>query len=326
MNILIFTILAAVCFLFALFRIVYNKVTLKNIPRYLRGIHIALYCVLLVIFALIPYTIGYKYKHQGEYLILIGIVEIISLIFCIYISMDIDEFLRWQEKNKDRIRYKSITASDVANQFEMEYIQKIPDLMHSIGVKGEMYFQIEQRRFLEFLPLNTVQSYQQIIWQDNFMKYDEYSPYENVITNANSFKEIENICSILLQMVKIYQHVLEEDLFISCYDFALKLEKDARPDYKGKAELVLLEKTVLNNKVSLKERQEVRKKCMSEFINCFMGYNFGNIIRSNDELKEEFNKLYLKAKNRKLIIPLPRRERIIQNKDVQKYNYGGIKL
>lgn len=57
--------------------------------------------------------------------------------------------------------------------------------------------------------------------------------------NQSSFKNITNLSEILLQMVRLYAKYIDENVFIGSFGFAIKLDEEVRPDYVGRATLVM---------------------------------------------------------------------------------------
>ena len=112
-----------------------------------------------------------------------------------------------------------------------------------------------------------------------------YKDHDLVITNKYAFSEIENLDEIILEMVRMYNKALDDKIALNPYGFMLKLEDEITRDYKGKASLVLTDKVLVKN------NSENRNKCINDFLDHFIGWNFGLSVNRNEELKEELIKL-----------------------------------
>ena len=121
-----------------------------------------------------------------------------------------------------------------------------------------------------------------------------------VLTNRKAFSEIENLDSILLQMVKIYSHALDKKIVIDPYYFMLELSSRLAPNYRGKAKLVATEKAIMNPKLSTFNFDRANTYFINQFLDHFIGWNFGLSVNRNEKLKEELNKLNEKVIKMKL--------------------------
>lgn len=321
MKTLYFTIfIAALCIAFSIFRILYVLIRKKSISKQFRSIHMCLCILLLILIALTPYVFGYQLKHQGEYMLIVMLIEFLCYILGIFTEIKTEEYLKWREKYKKISEYKHVSAESIAKQYNMEYLPKIGDNLNYIGLTGEMYYTVKSKQYIEFLPINTITGTQNIIWKDSFDKQDKQSPYEAIITNLKNFDEIENLSEILKEMIKIYKDSIEKDIFLSCYNFLLKFDQNPSINYTGTAKLVITDETLLNSKIDYNQKTQFRKECISDFINCFIGYNFGEIIRKDKELANKINELYSLAKEKNLIAKVkPRSSRCFISTYVQKY-------
>ena len=309
-----------VCIIIAIFRVLYEIIAKKNIPKLIRIIHLGLYIVILILIVLTPYVFGYEQENQGEYMLMIFFAVFLSFIICVIISLKTSEYIEWKKRYQIICKYKKITAKEIAKTYSIEYLTEIADNLNYIGNIGEMYYKIQKDKYIEFLPINNILDNQHIIWEQ---KNSLSNADEKVISNINCFYEIQNIDEVLKDMIEMYTDSIEKDIFLSSYNFLLKFNEDVTKDYKGTAKLVITDSTLLNSKVELDEKLQYRKDCVSYFLNCFLGYNFGNIIRENEELNKMVKKLYTMATEKELIQkPKQRQSSCFVNANVQKYWYN----
>ena len=106
-----------------------------------------------------------------------------------------------------------------------------------------------------------------------------YKDHDLVLGNNNAYSEIENLDEILLQMVKIYDTALDKKIAINPYSFMLNLEGDIEQNYKGKASLVMTDRSVSEND------HQKRKYFINRFLDHFIGWNFGVSVNRNEELR-----------------------------------------
>lgn len=115
-----------------------------------------------------------------------------------------------------------------------------------------------------------------------------YKDRDLIISNTKAYSEIENLDEILLQMVNIYDKAIDKKLSINPYAFMLKLDDEITPGYKGKATLVMTDRTI-------PEKGHLHKYFLNRFLDHFIGWNFGVSVNRSEELKEALHKLNNKA-------------------------------
>ena len=77
----------------------------------------------------------------------------------------------------------------------------------------------------------------------------------------------------------------------------MKLEDEVCPDYVGKAKLVLAKEAILNHKVKPEEKDDAKRYCINYFLDHFIGWNFGVVVKNNSELEKallELNELAIR--------------------------------
>lgn len=112
-----------------------------------------------------------------------------------------------------------------------------------------------------------------------------------VLHNRNVYSEIINLDEIILQMVRIFNKSLDEGIVIDPYYFMLKLNDEVKENYEGSATLVITDKAIRNQKLNEKNFDEATKYFINDFLDHFIGWNFGVSVNRNKVLKQELLKL-----------------------------------
>ena len=97
-------------------------------------------------------------------------------------------------------------------------------------------------------------------------------------------------------MVRLYAKYIDANMFIASDGFAIRLDDEVCPDYTGKASFVLTDDAVRNNKVKTNQITEAKKYFLNDFLDHFIGWNFGVAVKSNPQLERElleFNNLVI---------------------------------
>ena len=134
----------------------------------------------------------------------------------------------------------------------------------------------------EFYPLNDGKNICPFEW---YMRF--YGDDLKVIDNKDAFSQITNLDEILCQIVDVYiKYIDDDDVVISSYDFALELEEPATSNYKGRASLVITDGVFKKSK-TLEKTLEIKKFYLNEFLDRFIGWNFGVAVSKNSNLAEK---------------------------------------
>lgn len=186
---------------------------------------------------------------------------------------------------------QKITAKSVARDFGLEYL---PDFTLNELNKGKgeykSKFLLYKQKYLLIHPPNDGRPFVIFEW------YEKTSEGKliKVIDNETAFENITNLNEILKQIIDIYLRYLDCESYICSYNFVLKLEGEVTQNYKGKASLVIPKfcvKKDLDFKIGL-----------NQFLDHFIGWNFGDVIQLDNSLKielESLNKLAIKKGIRK---------------------------
>lgn len=194
---------------------------------------------------------------------------------------------------KERLNenFQKITAKDVATENGMEYILDARGKKIKGEKKGINRLYAGKGKYILLHPANDGMPTCPIEW---YGKFDGKT--QKIIDNQSSFKSITNLSEIILQMVKLYAKYIDDNVFIASQGFAIKLEDNICPDYHGKATLVLTQDSIRNNKVKPAQIIEAKKYFINDFLDHYIGWNFGVAVKSNPELEKaliEFNNLVI---------------------------------
>ena len=211
--------------------------------------------------------------------------------------------------------FQDITAKDIAEENGIEYTSKAKG--EKLSVKGNIVNQyyIARGQYILLSPVN-----------DGFATYITFEWYKRynrktrmIIDNQSSFKCITNLSDILLQMVRLYTRYIDEDVFIDSDGFAIRLDDEVRPRYKGSATLVLTDDAICNKRIKPDETIKAKKYFVNTFLDRYIGLNFGVAITSNPQLEKELLEL------NNLVISKGLREKagpnveVISSEDVKQY-------
>lgn len=121
--------------------------------------------------------------------------------------------------------------------------------------------------------------------------FEFYKNGELVLDNHKEFSQISNLDEILLQMVRIFNQSLDNKIVLDPYYFMLELIDKPCKDYKGKVSLVITEKAIRNQKLDDKNFDEANIYFINQFLDHFIGWNFGLSVNRNEDLKRELEEL-----------------------------------
>lgn len=189
------------------------------------------------------------------------------------------------------IDFQKITAKKVASENGIEYIPKATGKkLHSSEKYVNQVYAVKGNYIL-LHPANDGMPTCPIEWYGNFDGKDKM-----IMDNQSSFKNIVNLSDIILQMVRLYAKYIDYDIFIASAGFAIKLDDKICPDYIGKASFVLTDDAIRNNKVKPEHVIEAKKYFLNDFLDHFIGWNFGVVVKTNPKLEKElleFNNLVI---------------------------------
>lgn len=193
--------------------------------------------------------------------------------------------------------FQKITAKDIATENGIDYIPSVTEKKYNSGEQTANQFYAENGCYILLHPANDGMPTCPFEW------YGEFDGETKMLMdNQSSFKNISNLSEILLQMVRLYAKYIDEDVFIGSFGFAIKLDQEVKPDYVGKATLVMTDSAIQNKRVKPKQVVDAKEYCINEFLDHFIGWNFGVAVKSNPQLEKElleFNSLVISKGLRK---------------------------
>lgn len=190
--------------------------------------------------------------------------------------------------------FRRITAKDIATENGIDYI---PILMLKKYNSGKQYvnqFYAENGCYILLHPANDGMPTCPFEWYGEFE-----GETKMLMDNQSSFKNITNLSEILLHMVRLYAKYIDEDVCIDSFRFAIKLDEEVIPNYVGSATLVVTDFAIQNKLINLRKQ---KKYHINEFLDHFIGWNFGVAVKSNPQLEKElleFNSLVIRKGLRK---------------------------
>jgi hypothetical protein len=203
----------------------------------------------------------------------------------------------YYDLDKDKIKKKLNTLLEKDNELD-----QVRDIAESLGLKFALHDLKKQKKenvnafdissnLVFFYPLNDGEP------------TCTFSFYENeklVLDNRSEYSQISNLDEIIRQMVKLYNQALDSRIVLDPYYFMLELSNRVAPNYRGRAKLVATEKAIMNPKLSTFNFDRANTYFINQFLDHFIGWNFGLSVNRNEKLKEELNKLNEKVIKMKL--------------------------
>ena len=187
--------------------------------------------------------------------------------------------------------FQKITAKKFATENGIEYISKATGKKLHSNEKYVNQVYAVKGNYILLHPANDGMPTCPIEW---YGKFDGEN--KMIMDNQSSFKCITNLSDIILQMVRLYAKYIDADMFIASAGFAIRLDDEVCPDYTGKASFVLTDDAIRNNKVKPDQVIEAKKYFLNDFLDHFIGWNFGVAVKSNPQLERElleFNNLVI---------------------------------
>lgn len=226
-----------------------------------------------------------------ELTLVFGTISLICYVYRFYIKTKKDVIKTFKNQTGIQLdkhfvaEYQKITAKQVALENGIDYIFDAKG--RKFGSKEHMVNQVYagKGKYILLTPANDGMPTCPIEWYGKF----DGKP-QIIMDNQTSFKCISNLSEILLQMIKLYTKYIDENIFIDSSGFAIRLDDEICQNYYGKASLVLTENAIRNKKVKPKDSIDAKIYFINDFLDHFIGWNFGVAITSNNELENELNK------------------------------------
>lgn len=182
------------------------------------------------------------------------------------------------------VDYNQITAKMIATENGIDYVHCV-----TVSTRGDGNgYYARHGVYVLLYPPNDGRPTTPFKWYNGSGKF--------VLDNQSAFKCITNLSDIILDMIKLYTKYIDEDVFIASMGFAIKLEGEVVPGYNGRARLALTKDAVRNHKVKPEQKEEAKKYLINDFLDHYIGWNFGVVVKNNPELEKallEFNELVI---------------------------------
>ncbi len=187
-------------------------------------------------------------------------------------------------------KYMRYSAEEFAKDNDILYVPfKDTELKRVPREKGTLTnsFLLIEGRFIIMRPPDDGMPTRPI----NFYRRTKRGRCIKVLDNQRAFYEIVNLSEILLQMTELYERHFHDQIFLDSMSFAVKLVDHLSNQYKGRGELAITDDTLCNNNVPPNKQNDARKVFYNEFVDHFMGWNFGRVVSENDRLRDELSRL-----------------------------------
>ena len=173
-----------------------------------------------------------------------------------------------------------ITSKSVAETSNLSYVRKFKKKRIPYGkVKGNNNFYFDKSKIIHFYPPNDVNGSHSVKW----FKLTSEDTIVKIHDNRDSFAFISNISEILLTMTNLYIDYLYNDIAINPYEFCIHFDDEVEDKYYSKsASLVLTKKTIVSG---FRDISDLKVFYLNEFLDHFIGWNFGAVISTNPKLE-----------------------------------------
>ena len=118
-----------------------------------------------------------------------------------------------------------------------------------------------------------------------------YKENKLIIDNTKSYSQITNLDDILIQLTDLMNYGFDNNIIINPYHLMLELTDKIDINYNGKANLVMMENTILNSELKEEEIEDARNYFINDYLDHFIGWNFGVSVNRNEILKEKLENL-----------------------------------
>lgn len=187
-----------------------------------------------------------------------------------------------KEKLKDNTinnKEKSI-FEDISRNLNVEFIMSSD--LKKISSKSRNIFDIGNKNVIYFYP------------QNDGMPTCPFKFYKNekfIIDNRKSYSQITNLDNIILQLVRVFDKALDNNIVLDSYCFMLRLDGEVSENYYGGATLMITKNAIRNQELDRKTFEEAKKFYINHFLDHFICWNFGVLIEKNEAIRKELNAL-----------------------------------
>ena len=178
----------------------------------------------------------------------------------------------------------------IFNHSELKQVKSIAD---SLDLKFNLHYLKKIKKY----PVNAFEISDNLVYfyplNDGMptCPFEFYKNGELVIDNNKEYSQISNLDEILLQMVRIFNQSLDNQIVLDPYYFMLELTDEPCKNYTGNVSLVITEKAIRNQKLNAQNFDEATKYFINHFLDHFIGWNFGLSVNRNEDLKRELEEL-----------------------------------
>ena len=153
-----------------------------------------------------------------------------------------------------------------------------------------------QGNMLDFHPSNDGMPTYSIYWY-------ETKRNKKVIDNRTNFSEITNLEDVLVTTTKVMEATMDSAVVINPYgNFLLQLIDEPLSSYRGRAKLALIDNDPPKKRENGKLRkiknsetiEEAQSDLANEYLDHFIGWNFGHVVRRNKPLRDLLTSLNIR--------------------------------
>lgn len=177
---------------------------------------------------------------------------------------------------------------------EKKVVKRIRRLSEG-GWGGQNAYLLTKDPVISMVPHNDGMPTCPLVW---YVKNDKYV---EIMDNSYDFTQIGNLQGILEQTVPIMRESYDKRKPIMPeMRFGILLKNELKPDYSGEGELVIITENP-HKKRSQEDLEKASIAFANRYLDIFMGWNFGDIVKDNKELESnllDFNQQLMKEDNR----------------------------
>jgi|GEM_PF-2951689 len=110
-----------------------------------------------------------------------------------------------------------------------------------------------------------------------------------IINNQTDFTQIANLAEILNKTADVMQESYDRKHPVAPFrNFGLLLADEVRPDYSGRGEFVFIDGYFIKRGA---DPVKISQHCCNDYLDIFIGWNFGDVVRQNEGLEKKLNAL-----------------------------------
>ncbi|MBR2709517.1 hypothetical protein IKE72_00325 [Candidatus Saccharibacteria bacterium] len=176
--------------------------------------------------------------------------------------------------------YMDYTGGDLAREHGLPYVFSGYDVRIADTHQEAKKFSLYDGRTLPLYPP---------VDGKNSPRHEYYTRLKGemvkVMDNESAYTEITNLPEILVGMVLLYINHINDPVFMDASHFAVELIDPVTAGYHGRGRLAVTDRTVINHLVKPDQMDEARYTCYNDFLDHFIGWNFGVPVSGSSELR-----------------------------------------